>query len=101
MEKLKQTCTMINQNDYLPSIHLADVFLHVLVHQPSRRYLQFAFARSIFPIPGTAVRPVSFPTRFYQNSASPFTMGTPPWYSTNSLFGRYIDHHQRQAHVAE
>jgi hypothetical protein len=48
MESLKSACTLINQDDYLTSIDLADAFLHVLVHQSSRRYLQFAWEGRLF-----------------------------------------------------
>jgi hypothetical protein len=47
-ESLKMACTLINRGDYLTSIDLADAFLHVLVHQPSRRYLQFAWDGRLF-----------------------------------------------------
>lgn len=43
METLKQVCTVINQGDYLTSIDLTDAFMHVLVHQSSRRFLQFTW----------------------------------------------------------
>jgi hypothetical protein len=48
MESLKQVCTMINQDDYLTSIDLTDAFLHVLVHQSSRHFLQFAWKGHLF-----------------------------------------------------
>jgi Reverse transcriptase (RNA-dependent DNA polymerase)/DNA N-6-adenine-methyltransferase (Dam) len=48
MESLKMACTLINRGDYLTSIDLADAFLHVLVHQSSRRYLQFAWDGRLF-----------------------------------------------------
>jgi hypothetical protein len=48
MESLKQICTMINQDNYLTSIDLADAFLQVLVNQSSRRFLQFAWKGHLF-----------------------------------------------------
>ena len=48
METLKQVCTMINQGDYLTSIDLTDAFMHVLVHQSSRRFLQFTWKGRLF-----------------------------------------------------
>jgi hypothetical protein len=39
---------LINQGDFLTSIDLADAFLHVLVDQSSRRYLQFAWEGQLF-----------------------------------------------------
>jgi hypothetical protein len=39
---------LINKDDYLTSIDLADAFLHVLVHQSSRRFLQFAWEGQLF-----------------------------------------------------
>lgn len=48
MESLKSACMMINKGDFLTSIDLADAFLHVLIHQTSRRYLQFAWEGQLF-----------------------------------------------------
>ena len=39
---------MINQDDYVTSIDLTDAFLHVLVHQSSRHFLQFAWKGHLF-----------------------------------------------------
>jgi hypothetical protein len=39
---------MVNRDDFLTSIDLADAFLHVLVHQSSRKYLQFEWDGQLF-----------------------------------------------------
>lgn len=62
---------MINQDDYLTSIDLADAFLQVLVYQSSRRFLQFAwkhlfqfrvlpFGMSLSPMVFTKILPPVF-----------------------------------------
>jgi hypothetical protein len=48
MDTLQQVCTTIQQGDYLTSVDLTDSFLHVLVHQSSRRFLQFAWQGRLF-----------------------------------------------------
>jgi hypothetical protein len=48
MEALKTTCQIINRRDYLTSIDLSDAFLHILVHESSRKYLQFEWDRHLF-----------------------------------------------------
>jgi len=41
METIKSVCNMLQKNDYLTSIDLADAFLHILIHPSHRKYLQF------------------------------------------------------------
>jgi hypothetical protein len=48
METLKTTCQIINRGDYLTSIDLSDAFLHILVHESSRKYLQFEWDGHLF-----------------------------------------------------
>ena len=41
METIQHVCQLINPGDYLTSIDLRDAFLHVPMHQSSRKFLQF------------------------------------------------------------
>ena len=44
METVKSVCNMIQKNDYLTSIDLADAFLHILIHPSHRKFLQFSWS---------------------------------------------------------
>jgi hypothetical protein len=41
METMKTICNLLQKGHYMTSIDLTDAFLHVLVHETSKRYLRF------------------------------------------------------------
>ncbi|KAG2214879.1 hypothetical protein INT45_001409 [Circinella minor] len=53
MEMLQQVIKMIQSNDSLTSIDLADAFLHIIVHHQSRSYLRFIWEAQL---PGAKLR---------------------------------------------
>ncbi|OMH85756.1 hypothetical protein AX774_g687, partial [Zancudomyces culisetae] len=68
---------MIKSKDWLASIDLKDVFLHVLLAQLSRQYVRFLWGR-----------------KHYQFRVLPFDLSLSPWDQGNqiySLSGRFAD----------
>ena len=48
METIQHVCQLINPGDYLTSIDLRDAFLHVPMHQSSRKFLQFRWRDRLY-----------------------------------------------------
>ncbi|KAG2213697.1 hypothetical protein INT45_002551 [Circinella minor] len=65
METLQQVIKMLQPNDFLTSIDLADAFLHIAVHHQLRRYLRFNWEGQTF-----------------QFRTTPFSLSQVPWLFT-------------------
>ncbi|KAG0735317.1 hypothetical protein G6F57_014460 [Rhizopus arrhizus] len=48
MDTIREVSLMIKPNDYLVSIDLSDAFLHIGLHQDSRRYLRFKWRDQVY-----------------------------------------------------
>ena len=66
MESLQQVTKLIQQNDFLTSIHLTDAFLHIaILNKHSRKYLRFHWEGQAF-----------------QFRTAPFGLSVVPWLFT-------------------
>ncbi|KAK4514797.1 uncharacterized protein ATC70_002402 [Mucor velutinosus] len=64
METIREVSLMIKRNDYLVSIDLSDAFLHVGLHQDSRRYLRLKWKDQVYQYCTTAFGLASSPFVF-------------------------------------
>jgi hypothetical protein len=64
METIKEVSQMISPNDYLVSIDLSDAFLHIGLHQDSRRFLRLKWKGQIYQYCTTAFGLASSPYVF-------------------------------------
>ncbi|KAG1136759.1 hypothetical protein G6F37_011998 [Rhizopus arrhizus] len=62
METLQEVTRTINPNNWMTSIDLSDAFLHIPVHQSSRRFLRFRWGNTS-----------------YQFKTTPFGLSLVPW----------------------
>ncbi|KAG0755157.1 hypothetical protein G6F24_012020 [Rhizopus arrhizus] len=64
MDTIREVSLMIKPNDYLVSIDLSDAFLHIGLHQDSRRYLRFKWRDQVYQYRTTAFGLASSPYVF-------------------------------------